>query len=365
VVARYRRPLVEANAFAAAATVYWLEVFPYVKRQLRSWRGRAAGIPDRRLSQLALETQDCERGNLEGSAVFALLAPRAHRGAVIRAAVAFQALYDFLDTLAELPVADPTANGHSLHAALLAALDPERPAEDYFEHSGFPAGDGGYVEELIAVCRRALAKLPRYGVVAGLTQQAAARMVAYQALNHDPGAGASGCEELRRWALALTPQGSGLQWWETAAGAASSLGVFALIAAAAQPSLGEADARAAADAYFPWVGALHVLLDSLVDHELDLRSGDHSLVAHYPAPAFAARRLGAIASEATLRLERLEQCGCHGLILAAMASFYLSLPAARAPAASPVSSRVVSVLGPQARAAIALLRVRGALRTGT
>ena len=35
----------------------------------------------------------------------------------------------------------------------------------------------------------------------------------------------------------LTPPDTGLHWWETAAAAASSLSVFALIAAAAQPIL--------------------------------------------------------------------------------------------------------------------------------
>jgi tetraprenyl-beta-curcumene synthase len=342
-----------------AAATYWLDIFPHVKQEVRHWREHAVRIPDRRMARLALDTQADERGNLEGSAVFALLAPRRLRAEVIRAAVAFQALYDFLDTLAELPVEDPVANGRSLHAALLAALDPARPAERYLRHSGFTTEHSDYVDELLGACRRSLTALPRYAAVAGLAQQAAARMVSYQSLNHDPRDRAR--RELRRWALALTPPGSGLQWWETAAGAASSLGVFALIAAAARPSLTGAEARAAADAYFPWVGALHVLLDSLVDREIDLCSGDHSLVEHYSAPAQTGARLGAIALQATRRLAALRQGSCHGLILTAMASYYLSRPAARTAAASPATALVLDALGPQARPAMAILNVRGAV----
>ena len=91
------------------------------------------------------------------------------------------------------------ANGRSLHLALLAALDPLRPAERYLEHSGFDPCGSGYVEELIAACRRSLAALPRYGAV-GLPARPPRRprMVAYQSLNHD-----------RRRARPLTRCGAG------------------------------------------------------------------------------------------------------------------------------------------------------------
>ncbi len=303
-------------------------------------------------------TQAGERGNLEGAAVFALLAPRARRAEVVRAAVAFQALYDFLDTLAELPAEDPVANGRTLHRALLAALDPARRNECYLQHSGFTA-DGGYVEELIAACRGALAELPSYDCVAQATAQAAARMVSYQSLNHDSEDGER--RALREWAGALTPAGSGLRWWETAAGAASSLGVFALIAAAADPRLSAAEVSASAEAYFPWVGALHVLLDSLVDLNADLRSGDHSLVSHYGGSSQAAERLGRIAGEAAERLEGLARKSEHGLILTAMASFYIARPSAHTPEAAPASAGVRRALGSQARPAVAVLRARSAL----
>jgi tetraprenyl-beta-curcumene synthase len=356
VVVRCRRRVVEANAFAGAAAVYWLEVFPQVRSEVADWRRRAELIPEPRLARLALATQDRERGNLEGSAAFALLAPRRRRAEVITAAVAFQALYDFLDTLAELPVPDPLANGRSLHRALLAALDPALPSAAYLEHTGF-AGDGGYIEALVRRCRGALAALPGYPAIAAGVRQAAARMLYYQGFNH----GQVDHAAMRRWARALTPAGSGLEWWETAAGAASSLGVFALLAAAAARPDGAIDARAAADAYFPWVGALHVLLDSLVDRDLDLRRGEHSLVDHYAGPQDAAERLGAIAHESGRRLEELDQGPLHALILASMAGFYLSRPAASGSFAAPASSRVLSALGPAARPAAAILRIRAAL----
>lgn len=353
-----RRPLSDANAFATAAGVYWLEVFPHVKRELRHWQERAARIADRRLAALALQTLVHEHGNLEGAAVFALLAPRALRGEVIRATVAFQALYDFLDTLAELPVADPAANGRRLHRALPAALAPgTAPENDYLAGCGF-RGQEGYLRELIGACHRAVARLPGYAHAAVPAREAAERMVEYQALNHVTSG--AGPQLMQRWGETVVPSGSGLRWWEAAAGGASSLGVFALLAAASSPELDATGAAATADAYFPWAGALHVLLDSLVDVERDLASGDHSLVSHYGSSEEAAERLGSVAREAARQTRELGPK--HSLILAAMAGFYLSRPAARGPFTASAYERVACELGPWARPAIAVVRASRAVR---
>src|ERR1700734_3798639 len=102
-----RSRLAMASVFAGAASRYWLGVFPLLTREMRHWHERARAIPDPVLRRLALITQETEQGNLEGAAAFAVLAPRAHRARVVRAVVAFQAVYDYVDTLAEQPCEDP------------------------------------------------------------------------------------------------------------------------------------------------------------------------------------------------------------------------------------------------------------------
>ena len=129
-----------ASAFAGTASRYWLGVFPLVGRELRHWHERARQIPDPVLRRLALLTQRVERGNLEGAAAYAVLVPRAYRARVVRAVVAFQTTYDYVDTLAEQPSADPVANGRQLHLALLSALDPDGDHPDYYEHSSAQPG---------------------------------------------------------------------------------------------------------------------------------------------------------------------------------------------------------------------------------
>jgi len=363
-----------ALTFTAAAARYWLSVYPHVLREARHWRGRAEAIPDAALRRLALSTQRQERGNLEGAAAFAVLAPRPQRARVVRAVVAFQAIYDYVDTLAEQPSADPAENGRQLHRALLSALDPdtgqpdpgqpntirlETGRSDYYVHS-LHKEDGGYLGELIDACRRAFGALPSHASLMVPAQDAVQRIVVFQGLAHDGEDDLQdGWREFSAWADAQTPQGSGLLWWETAAGAASSLLVFALIAAAAQPSVSEEDTSAITRAYFPWIGALHLLLDSLIDKADDIRGGRYSLVDHYASPRELAVRLKAISAEAMRASQALPNGRQHGLILVAMASFYLSQPQASAPEGAPARAEILATLGERAAPAMCLFRLRG------
>jgi tetraprenyl-beta-curcumene synthase len=357
VVAATRSQLAITGAFTKAASRYWLGVFPLVARELRRWHERAHQIPDPALRRLALITQTSERGNLEGAAAFAVLAPRRHRARVVRAVVAFQTTYDYIDTLAEQPSSDPVANGRQLHLALLSALDPGCDHADYYEHNRGNR-DNGYMRNLIDTCRSALRGLPSYASVAGSALRSARRMVAYQSLNH--GAPDDSRLGLARWASELTPSGSGLYWWETAAGAASSLSVFALIAAAAQPTLAPGEAAATDGAYFPWIGALHVLLDSLIDQREDIQTGQHSLIDHYASAEQAATRLGSIAARALQTTETIPNSLQHATILAAMTSFYLSAPATSAPTATLSAQRVLDTMGIVGAPTMAVHRARRA-----
>jgi tetraprenyl-beta-curcumene synthase len=354
-----------AEAFAGAAGRYWLGVFPHIHREVRHWRRRASEIPDPALRRLALITQRSERGNLEGAAAFAILVPRTHRARVVRAVVAFQATYDYVDTLAEQPNTDPVANGHHLHMALVTALSPGSDHADYYAHHG-GGRDDGYIRSLIDACRGALRTLPSYTSIAEPALRAARRMAAYQSFNHAVPVGPR--DALAQWAYGLTPPGTGLRWWETAAAAASSLSVFALIAAAAQPGLSSEETVAMQDAYFPWVGALHVLLDSLIDRVEDLDSGHHSLVAHYGSCEEAASRLQTLASRSVQAIETLPGGPQHAVILAAMTSFYLSAPRASTPAAGLAARQIGETMGALTTPTMVVFgarRAAGRLRSAT
>ena len=347
-----------ARLFGSAASRYWLTVFPCVRHEIRRWRRRASEIPDPDLRRLALTTQQSERGNLEGAAAFAVLAPFTRCSTVVRALVAFQAIYDYVDALSEQPNADPKSNGAQLHQALLDALDLQASHRDYYAHCQ-SLDDRGYISGLIGACRSAFGALPSYAVVTEPALRSVERMVVYQALNHEHPGGSH--HALARWASAQTPPSTGLRWWETGAGAASSLVVFALIAAASQPAVSACEAVATEDAYFPWIGALHVLLDSLIDRPEDAQIGQHSLVDHYASPREAAARLRTITAHAMRSTASLPMGAQHALILAAMTSFYLSAPQASSAYACLARAEVLATMGSLAKPTMLVLSARRAV----
>jgi tetraprenyl-beta-curcumene synthase len=352
------------RGFGCAASRYWLTIFPCVCHEIRHWQRRAREIPDPDLRRLALTTQRTEQGNLEGAAAFAVLAPPTHCPAVVRALVAFQAIYDYVDTLAEQPNADPLRNGHQLHQALLDALSLNARRGDYYAHYRSNAhyrsiDDGGYIASLIDTCRFAFGALPSYAAVITPAVRSTERMIVYQALNHEHPGGSH--HALARWASTQTPPSTGLRWWETGAGAASSLVVFALIATAGRPAVSPRDAVAMEDVYFPWIGALHVLLDSLIDQPDDASIGQHSLVDHYTSPREAATRLQTIAAHALRSTTSLPMGAQHTLILAAMTSFYLSAPQASSAYARPARDQILATMGSLATPAMLVLSARRAV----
>ena len=318
-----------SGVFARAALRYWLTIFPRACVELRRWRRRAARIADPTLRRGALDALD-KRGNIEGAAAFAVTVRRRRRGAVVRALVAYQALYNYVDMLAEQPSEDPVQNARCLHEALLVALDPGAldagaPQPDYYARHP-QCEDGGYLAEMVAVCRSALSGLPSHAAVAAPARRSAARIVAFQSLSLGVR------DELEDWARTLlgadTPLQLGmdapLQWWEAAAAAGSSLAVHALIAAAATNSLHAEDVAAIDAAYFPWIGALHSLLDSIVDGEEDAATGQLSLVGCYRSAREATMRMRWLAVRAQGAARALPGGRQHAVLAAGMACHYLS-----------------------------------------
>lgn len=305
----------------AAAGRYWLGVFPEARQEIRGWRARAVRIPDPTLRRLALAAHRDKQGNLEGAVAFATFAQPTGRRTAIRAAVAYQTLFDYLDYLSEEPSANPIANGRRLNSALLSAVTPDRHPLDHYALRDGGGGDGGYLGALIETCRLATAKLPAFSTIAEPVREASARVAEYQSLNHGDGDGRH--EGFEHWARALNGSSPRLHWWETGAAAGSTLDLLALFAAATDLRLEQAAVKALAAAYFPWVGALHSLLDSLADCAEDEASGARGLIAYYRSAEEVAERLDTIAAQATRHAAALPDGEAHALIVAAMTSFYL------------------------------------------
>jgi tetraprenyl-beta-curcumene synthase len=330
----------ELTALAGVMARFWLVVFPLARAQLRGWRRLAAAIPDPVLREQALATLERERLSAAGAALFAATAPRLRDPVLVRALVAYQVICDYLDTLAEQPSRDPVANGAQLHAALADAVAARTHAMRYYGlHER--RDDGGYLAALVAACRESAAALPAYASVRAAALREAARNEV-QGVNH----ASAGVREpgLRRWAAATTREdlaAGDASWFELAAAGSSSLAVLALLAAAADPRTTERDAERVRRAYFPWIEALSTLLDSLVDHDEDLRTGALNFVGRYPSQAAAIARLHELTARAIAGARGLPRGERHVVLVAGMIAMHLSEPGAWLPWAQPATRAVL------------------------
>ena len=338
----------------SALIIYERRILPMARGELERWQARAMTIPDPALRAAALSALR-ERGrNVEATAVFAILAPRAHRPGAVRAIAALQAMIDYLDSLGEQPVDDPLADGLTLHGAVCDAVSPGVvPADWYSLHPQHE--DGGYLAALVAACQAEVAALPATKAVLPLLRRAARRCGEGQ--SHTHAAVQTGVDELEGWTTRQRAA-PGYLWWELAAGASSSVAAHALLAAAADRRTTAEEAELIDAVYFPPIGALTVLLDDLIDRDDDLRAGQHNYLSYCASEEQAANRIGLLAGRARAATMRLRDGRRHRAILAGVAGFYLSAPATGSGYARRIRERLLESLDPTVRPIMVAMRLR-------
>jgi tetraprenyl-beta-curcumene synthase len=359
VAARGCTSIARASAFARAAHSYWLSVFPCARAEWVAWRRHAGQIPDRALREAAFRALATKSDVLEGAVAFAVFVPKRTRPDVVRAIVALEIAFDYLDNIVELPNPDPIRNSRCLCQALSSIAEPCLAHPDYYEHHA-AHDDCGYLEALVNTGRAALAKLPSYPVVIEPIKRVLSRIVAYQSLNHGDAEGSY--DAFREWARMQSVPATGLLWWEMGAAMGSQLAALALIAAAADPTTRVEDATSIECAYFPWVGALSTLLDSVVDQRTDRAENQRSLIDYYSSSKVTAERLQMLAVEARCAIAPLDDASKHMMILAAMAAFFHSRPQTAAPEVSQTTQAVFNAFGTGTSLAFFFFRIQKALR---
>jgi tetraprenyl-beta-curcumene synthase len=340
-------------ALALANARYWTTVAPIVRSELARWTARATQIEEPRLRSLALLTLQDEGFAAEVAATLATLTPYRRRPTAIRAIVALEVMYDYLDALTEQPSPNPLANGRLLFKAFTDAIEPGADlASDYYRHC--PSGtDGGYLTELAATVTSALASLPVTQELAPAMLRAAARCVEAEVLTH--AAILTDTSGVERWARE-SADGSGLEWREFLAGAASSvLTVHALIALAGDIGTTTEHAEPIDDVYLA-LGALSTMLDSVVDYEQDAADGRLAYINNYDDRAVLGQRLAFVAREVARRARDAPATAHHLMTLAGVAAYYTSAPSARSELACPVTSRVQAELHPLIVPTLAVMR---------
>ena len=338
---------------AQAATRELAWALPAVAREVAYWRVRAEAIPAPAIREDGLSSLARKRGHTDGAALFCIL-PRARDTNLLRLLVAYEIMWDFLDSVNEHGAERGQANGRQLHLALIDALEPDTPLADYYSHHPWST-DGGYLNNLVGACREACRRLPSFRAVQPLLIQEATRAQVL-AINHELDPERRECT-LRKWTRQEFPNGHEALWFELTGAASASLTVHALFALATNRSVAHTEIARVHSAYFPWISAATTMLDSYVDQAEDERNGDHSYVAHYPTAEVAARRTAALLERSMREASSLPDGERHVLIVACMAAMYLSKDSARAPALRDSTRDLLAHGGSLSRLLLPILRM--------
>lgn len=303
----------------------FFRVYPRVRKELQKWGAVAQKCPDEKLKRLALASLKLKRFHCQGGSVFAAAVPRLYQQPLTRAIIALQTISDYLDNLCDRAgICDGPAFAQ-LHRAFLDALNPAEKASISNYYFLYPhQQDGGYLNSLVKICQQALAALPGYPLVKESALTLAGLYCALQVNKHL----APGEREKRLvdWLQPLLPRYRQLFWWELAAATGSTLGIFALLALAAEETPSAGNVEKISRAYFPWIGGLHILLDYFIDQAEDRDNGDLNFVFYYADVHQARQRLQFFLEQSLQHAEDLPDPAFHRLIIKGLPAMYFSDP---------------------------------------
>jgi tetraprenyl-beta-curcumene synthase len=333
---------------------YWSNVAPIVRRELRRWELRAQAIENPELRRVALEKLHGESFHAEAAAMLATLAPRDRRSDVVKAIVALELLFDYLDGLTERPSVDPLGEGERLFGAYTDAVTDGSRAGGHSARNRGTDHDGGYLESLSRTVTAAMARLPAASAITDVAHRAAMRGAQTQIRMH--AALDLGTEQLEQWASAEAVD-MGIEWRDLLAGAASSvLALHALIIAAADPLTTCDEAIAIESAYFS-ICVLLTLLDGLVDHERDSHQAPRpGYVDLYETRDALSRAVSNAAQRAAGQARLLRHGPHHAMALVGVVAYYTSDPGAENKLARPVVEHLHRQLAPLIFPTLACLR---------
>lgn len=300
--------------------ILYRQIFPQVRLELQKWHDRALLIPDAELRKQALDSIQNKTFHCEGGCVYAA-ANLPMKDTLIPLIVAYQTISDYLDNLCDRSTSNRPSNFACLHQAMLDAVQVQSEERDYYAEND-EKNDGGYLRDLVQTCQRAIRQLPHFPYIQESVQTLASLYCDLQTHKH---AQRSEREvRLLTWWEKHKHLAPELSWYEFSAAAGSTLGVFYLFQAASLQGFREERVRGILQAYFPWICALHILLDYLIDLEEDEIGGDLNFIAYYPTKKDVYERMQFISNRAKWYARNHPNASFHHMIIDGLLGLYLS-----------------------------------------
>ncbi|MHB1419153.1 MAG: tetraprenyl-beta-curcumene synthase family protein [Bacillota bacterium] len=320
-------------------------VLPRVKIEMDRWQRQARQCPDDELTRQALSSLRLKRFHAQGGSVYSAYNPQ-YLGPMTAMIVAFQTISDYLDNLCDRAGVREEAGFSQLHLSMLDALDPDRLTSDYYRYYPY-RHDGGYLTALVEECRLQAGHLPAYTQVKDEVTRLTGlytKLQIYKHLELDERE-----SRLISWIEPHLDVYPDVHWWEFAAATGSTLGVFALWAAATNPDLTQEETDNIIEAYFPWICGLHILLDYFIDQEEDRHGGDLNFVSYYGNDDLCHARLLTFLKESLRRAASLPQPAFHLTVVRGLLGMYLSDPKISLQGLDWIAQSLLSTAGSESR----------------
>ena len=321
------------------------QVFPLVSKELDYWISKAEQIPDWELRAQALASIRSKKFHAQGGSVYALY-PQNNLVDHIRFIVALQTISDYLDNLCDRAGIMDESAFFQLHLAMEDAVDPGRPISDYYSNYPFK-NDRGYLEQLVTTCRQQIDRQPSYKLVKAQIVNYVKRyseLQSYKHLNLEIRE-----SRLYNWAQQKLDPENAVFWWEYAAATGSTLGMFLLYTASADPTLKPQLVKDIDRAYFPWITGLHILLDYFIDAQEDIAMGDYNFTFKYLNNSQCLNRLTYFIERSIGACRTLPNLSFHLTVIRGLLAMYLSDPKASSPQNKEASLNLIRYAGPKCR----------------
>ncbi|MFC4558591.1 tetraprenyl-beta-curcumene synthase family protein [Virgibacillus kekensis] len=336
---------VPKSSFALMATVY-RKIFPAVNEELSHWQSRAEQIPDPELRTQALASIRTKRFHCLGGAVYSLLAGDNWRTA-LRFIVAYQTISDYLDNLCDRSTSMDPADFRLLHESMGDALSQNNCIKNYYQFRN-EQRDGEYLADLVRTCQGVMRSFNGYEMIRGYLLRLGGLYGDLQVHKHVK------VEErlprLKEWYSEHNTENESLSWYEFAAAAGSTLGIFCLVSYALDNKMSCKLAESVMQGYFPYMQGLHILLDYYIDQLEDREEGDLNFCSYYDNREQMKKRLVYFIEQANWHTDHMPDSHFHKMVCRGLVGLYLGDPKVKSlDSGAEMTRKLLQVSGHKAR----------------
>ncbi len=322
-------------------TRFVTQVFPLVEQELGGWKKFLYSSPQGELKNQALASIKHKRFHCQGGSIYALYCPEKMKP-LVTIIVALQTISDYLDNLCDRIGFEEEEAFRELHLSLIHSLDPPPFYSDYYRFYTHHK-DNGYLRALVEKSNDNLKHFPSYEKVKDNCVQLASLYGEMQVYKHLDLKLRE--EKLISWFGKYQSKFPEIYWWEFAAAAGSTLGIFMFLAASGSGDINEEEIKNIMEVYFPWICGLHILLDYFIDQQEDEIHEDLNFVSYYADREECQQRLKFFLQNALEKARFLPRSDFHTLVIKGLLAMYLSDPKVDSQGLSDISRDLITQAG--------------------